>query len=136
MLNLYEKPKTTQEVYAQIAHRLNAYKRCESNPEQYAHALQPNKDSIDSLLDEFMPHGSGIDNGVTFDYEKSTEKHLIFHFAYHFMDENGYYDGWGDFTLHVTPCLWQGYDLRITGKDRNDVKDYFYQVFSSLVYSE
>src|SRR5688500_3515130 len=51
------------------------------------------QDSIDEML-KALPHGSGIDSGVTFDQHKSTPDKLIFSVPFHSMDENGYYDGW------------------------------------------
>jgi len=44
------------------------------------------------------------------------------------MNENGYYDGWTSHTVTVTPG-WNGPELRITGRDRNQIKDYLYDTF-------
>ena len=64
-----------------------------------------------------LPSGSGIDSAPKFD------------FGYHHMNENGMYDGWTDHQLVITPSLQFGFHLRITGKDRNQVKDYLYETF-------
>lgn len=92
---------------------------------------QHSQDRIDELCD-LLPHGSGIDAGVKFDSDNSKPDRLIFTFGFHHMDENGYYDGWTYHALIVTPCLQDGYKLRITGRDRNEIKDYLYSLFYEL----
>ena len=44
------------------------------------------------------------------------------------MDEHGGYDGWTEHKIIVTPSLVYGFELRVTGKDRNDIKDYIAEV--------
>lgn len=83
---------------------------------------------IETML-EALPHGSGIDDGVKFDSQRSTPEKLIFTFGFHHMDENGYYDGWSEHELIITPSLQFGYRMEITGKDRNQIKEYLYQLF-------
>lgn len=55
-------------------------------------------DRIVSILDS-LPHGSGIDSSWTVTLNKSS---LLLHNSYHCMDDNGYYDGWLDFTIRVS----------------------------------
>lgn len=43
------------------------------------------------------------------------------------------YDGWTDHTVIVTPSLRSGFDIRITGRDRNQTKEYLYEVFDSAL---
>jgi len=59
----------------------------------------------------------------------STPEHLVFHCSYHHMNENGYYDGWTDHIVHVTPSLIHGFRLRITGTNRNGIKDYLVDIY-------
>jgi hypothetical protein len=82
---------------------------------------------IDAML-KALPHGSGIDNGMQLDFENSTETRIVFKFSWHHMDENGYYDGWSDHELIITPTFGDK-DLRITGKRLGDIKDHLYQLF-------
>jgi hypothetical protein len=50
------------------------------------------------------------------------------------MDENGYYDGWTNHKLIVKPELSEsGFDLHITGPDKNFVKDYLYDLFDHIL---
>jgi hypothetical protein len=88
---------------------------------------------VDARLNELMsdaPSGSGIDSGTELDSD-STPKRLIFTFGYHHMDDVGCYDGWTDHSAIVTPNLQWGFNLRITGRDRNQVKDCLYDVFNN-----
>jgi len=83
-----------------------------------------------------LPSGSGIDSGVKFDFNASTPEKLVFTFGYHHMNENGMYDGWTEHSLIVTPSLQFGFHIRITGKDRNQVKDYLYETFQYALSEE
>jgi hypothetical protein len=83
---------------------------------------------IKDLTREFMPHGSGFDNGTEFDFSRSKPQRLVFTTSFHHMNENGFYDGWTEHTVIVTPTF-EGIELRITGRNRNDWKDYAYDVF-------
>lgn len=85
---------------------------------------------IEDIL-EALPHGSGIDRGVTFLSDKSTPTKLIFTFSFHFMDDHGHYDGWEDYTLTITPTF-GNFDMNIKGKNRRAIKDYFYDLFGSV----
>lgn len=81
------------------------------------------------LVDQ-LPSGSGIDIGPSLDEEASDpDRKLVFTFSYHHMNGHGCYDGWTDHTLIVRPSLQDGIDLRITGKDRNQIKEYLHEVF-------
>jgi hypothetical protein len=90
---------------------------------------------IKDIIDNSMPHGSGIDGENSIDMDRSTDKVLYFNFSYHFMNEAGYYDGWEDYTLVVKPAF-IGIDMRIQGKNRNDIKDYLYETFNNWLTAE
>lgn len=78
---------------------------------------------------EGLPSGSGIDRGVTFDVERSKPDRLVFICPFHCMDANGHYCGWIEFKVIVKPAF-GGFDMRITGRDRDQIKDYLYDVFN------
>lgn len=82
-------------------------------------------------LEKMLPSGSGIDCGCKIDHKNSGIKKVVITFDYHFMNEDGYYDGWGSFKLTVLPRLDGNIDMKISGKDRNQVKDYFYDLFDT-----
>jgi hypothetical protein len=113
-------------LYKRLAGTVDAYHNCIKADNDF---WEKHEELVLQLVNGCLPHGSGIDSGVIFDFEKSSGKKLVFHFSYHFMDENGYYNGWEDYTLTVTPSLISDFELRITGKNRDDIKDYFYQIF-------
>lgn len=92
--------------------------------------IKKHSDSIDEML-EALPHGSGIDQGVQFDFENSSDSKLIFTLSFHHMDDNGYYDGWTDHKLIVTPTF-GGFNIRITGRDKREIKEYLAQLFHDL----
>ena len=48
------------------------------------------------------------------------------------MSETGFYDGWTEHKVIVTPSF-AGIDLRITGRNRNDIKDHIHDCFSSIL---
>lgn len=82
------------------------------------------------------PSGSGIDNGTHFNFEESKEDKLVFDTSYHHMNEHGYYDGWTHHEIIVTPSLMFGFSLRVTGRDRRDIKEYLSEVYSHWLSSE
>ena len=120
-------------LYQELASRIDAMARCE-NTEKHEW-FKKSEDLINKIM-ETAPSGSGIDNGTTLDLDKSTGEKLIFIFGYHHMNEAGYYDGWSEHTLIVKPSLQFGIDIRITGQDRNDIKDYLYQVYEPWLNQE
>ena len=74
------------------------------------------------------PSGSGIDCGTKLDSASSPEK-LIFFIEFHHMNEVGYYDGWTQHKLIITPSLVFYYDMKITGPNRNGIKEYLYDIY-------
>lgn len=101
---------------------------------QIAQMISNNKISED-LINDFvkinMPSGAGIDSGINFNAAKSNSKKIVLDIPFHHMDENGFYDGWSDYVATVTPSF-DGIDLKITGKDKNDIKYYLHD----LIYEE
>lgn len=113
-------------LYKRFAMTLNAHQNCLKSgnkewEEKYGEKLQ-------TYIDE-LPHGSGID-GKTYLHGNSTPNKLVFYTDYHYMNENGYYDGWYGYKIIVTPSLQNDFDLKIIGKDTpNRAKEYLYEVF-------
>ena len=79
-------------------------------------------------IEKDLPRGSGIDAGTTIDREQTTRNKIVLNTAFHHIDTNGYYDGWTEHTVIVTPSF-DGIDIRITGRNRNDIKDYLHEIF-------
>jgi len=51
-----------------------------------------------NAIQEALPHGSGIDSAWHFKYRGTN---IVFTNSIHCMDENGYYDGWQDFSVII-----------------------------------
>lgn len=128
--------RTPTPLYREIAALVVARENCHKagNSEWFdAHS-----DSLAELVG-FLPSGSGIDCGTKLDLDRCKPGKLIFTFSYHHMDEHGGYDGWTEHTLSVIPSF-SGIDLHITGRDRNQVKEYLYDIYhdtlSTLVWQD
>jgi len=85
---------------------------------------------------KYLPSGSGIDAGCKVLVEESNENRLVIKTAFHHMNEVGYYDGWTHHKIIVTPSLIHGFDLRITGRDKNGIKEYLGQLFDHVLEQE
>ena len=107
-----------------LANNLKAFRSCNDEWKTI------NKQSIEKL-ETLLPHGSGFDGTMEIDVNKSKDNLIVIEFEFHFMDENGYYDGWETYKLKIIPSF-QGYNLKIVGKNRNQIKDYFYDVFYAI----
>jgi hypothetical protein len=104
--------------------------RCGKTLETHQEWFDRHEDTIERIVRDFLPHGSGVDNGVKFDFDHSTGEKLVLHTSFHHMDENGFYDGWTDHTVTVRPSLRFGFDLSVSGRNRNEIKDYLADCFS------
>jgi hypothetical protein len=112
---------------SKLSMKFQAYKNCiQSNNDEWR---DKHEDAINKML-ELLPSGSGFNAGTSFDWEKSTPNKLIFNFEYQHLAD-GYYVDWTQHKIIVTPTF-GGYSMRITGKDYEQSKDYFYDVFNSL----
>ena len=84
---------------------------------------------------ENFPRGCGIDNGTELDTGSSANR-IVLNVPYHHMDEQGYYDGWTTYRVVVKADLAWGYDMRVTGRDRNGIKGYLAELFAYELGSE
>lgn len=124
----------TTPLFQHIARSIQALKTCQQTPVN-EFGVRIHSEALEQFED-LLPSGSGIDCGTKINIEKSTAKALWLSFSYHHMNENGMYDGWSEHELVVTPSLTSNFDLRITGRDRNQVKDYLYDVYQSNLSDE
>jgi hypothetical protein len=82
------------------------------------------------LIDNHLPHGSGLDGDNAIDASECALKGRIdVHTQFHHMNEVGYYDGWTDHVISVRPAF-DGTDVRVSGRNRNDIKDYLGEIFT------
>ncbi len=81
-----------------------------------------------AALSELLPSGAGIDSGTQILVDDSTPNRIRLVTAYHHMNDAGYYDGWTQHTVIVTPGFVSSMEIKISGKDRNGIKDYIADV--------
>ena len=83
------------------------------------------EETIENIVKNQLPSGSGIDSGNKFNYEKSNGDKLVLDSAFHAMDENGMYEGWIDYNVTVKPSLMHEITIDIRGNfgNRQEIKD-------------
>jgi len=94
-------------------------------------------DKIEKIVNS-LPHGSGIDGETKFNFDMSNDDKLVINSSYHCMNDAGYYDGWIDFSIIITPD-WTGPNVVISGRFRAkyaDVKDYLEELFYNALVEE
>jgi len=127
----YASPKKTGPLYQALAILCQARLTCvESNNLEWK---EKHEQEIKELVAEWLPHGSGVDDEVVFDLERSNANKLVLRFGYHHTNEVGMYDGWTFHVCTVRPSLTNDFELKISGPNRNDVKEYLYQVFEAAL---
>ncbi len=115
-------------IFQSIAKKIQARQNC-INSKNYSKWCK-HENAILDLIKQTAPSGSGIDCGTKIELDLSNENKLVFNLSYHHMNENGMYDGWTEHQVIVTPSLTQQFQIRITGKDRNEIKDYLRETYA------
>jgi hypothetical protein len=124
---------STRTVASELSNRVVAVDNClKSNSQNW---LDKHREAIKLLVGNYLPHGSGIDNGVHFIETESTETKLVFMLDYHHMNDNGMYDGWTNHIIRVYPTF-NGINMTISGRDRNQIKEYLHDVFYTALTTE
>lgn len=129
---------------SELAMQVNRYRHCETlmrvldpssnagDSEEYINAKKNKEDAddrISAMMDD-LPSGSGIDNGIKILLDKCKDDKLFFKLGYHHMDEHGSYDGWTEHEVIVTPSFVGGFDLRVTGVNKNYIKEYLHDILN------
>lgn len=86
-------------------------------------------------LEKNLPSGSGIDCGTKIDTRDLKANQFKLTLSFHHMDENGFYDGWTDHVITVRPSF-DGIDLTISGKNKNMIKEYLYDLYYNALMAE
>lgn len=115
----------TRTIIQEIAARLIARRNCitSGNDEWLSRHT-----AVLMELQEELPSGSGIDCGTKIDLDCDNGSKVVLTLSYHHMNDSGMYDGWTEHTITVTPAF-DGIDLRISGRDRNGIKEYLHEVY-------
>lgn len=117
-----------------IASKLQAIANCgKSGNTEW---ISRHTDAVNALASEYLPSGSGFDSGTDLDWLHSKPERLVFDVAFHHMDEHGGYWCWTHHQVIVTASLVHGLNIRVTGKDRNGIKDYIAEAFEIALTGE
>jgi hypothetical protein len=124
-------------LYRKIASCLNAMENCGTN-ELGRFWIWHDRHETEAvqLVYNHMPSGSGIDCGTHIDLDRSTGEKLVFTCGFHHINQDGMYDGWTEHTVTVRPSLQFGIDIEISGRNRNDIKEYLHEVFYDALIQE
>ncbi len=121
----------TQFLYQRIAQLVIQNKNCaESNNDEWE---QKSRAELEQIAKDVLPRGSGIDCGTKIDLDASNGNKLVLITSFHHMNEDGFYDGWTEHSVIVTPDLAFGFNLKITGRDRNEIKEYLHEVYRTAL---
>jgi hypothetical protein len=121
-------------LYAAIASLLATIDRCRSN--NNVEWRDRHQDTLDAMLKRHLPSGSGIDSGSKLLEDQCKSNKLVFSADFHHMTEPGFYDGWSEHLVIVTPSLEFGAVIKITGRDRNAIKEYLHDLFHQVMFEQ
>lgn len=122
-------------LYVLLAQLVDARLRCMADGDKVEWKSK-HEDRIRALVKEHMPSGSGFDSGTGLDLDRSNGNKLVFHTSFHHMTDGGMYDGWTEHDVVITPHLAAGFTMRITGRNRNEIKDLISQSFEHSLNQE
>jgi hypothetical protein len=100
------------------------------NEPRFAEALQVSEERLKRLIDS-APWGSGFDRGTNLEIADQKAGQLRFDTAFHHIDDNGTYDGWTEHVVTVKPSLAWGFELRVSGRNRDNIKEHIAERFDS-----
>lgn len=114
---------------------------------QWVRAQSKNPDISDNAEEEIkkllalLPHGSGINGKYSDELEfisNSKSNKLVIRCSFQVMNPEGYYTRWIYYEINITPCLADGFDMRLKGNfsPDMDIKDYLDEMYYSVFDSE
>ena len=115
-------------LYREIADLLTAIDNCRRTNTSW---LARHSQSLRELKKR-LPHGAGFDAGTAI-LADSTPERIVMHASYHHMNDNGFYDGWTEHDVIVTPSLTDEISILVTGPNRDDIKEYIAEIFYSTL---
>lgn len=95
----------------------------------------PKKGKELALLQELLPIGNGIEKECVI-LLKSTEKRIVIDTAYWHPNDSYETSRWTDHQIVITPSFEGEINIRITGKNENNVKDYLHHIFHEALMKE
>jgi hypothetical protein len=123
-----------KKVYKHLVGAIAARANCEKSGN--SEWSRTHRERADALAAEHLPNGSGVDSGSQIDWDKSSAQMIVINTSYHHMNEHGMYDGWTEHQVCVTASLLFDLNIRITGEDRNEIKEYLHEIFNEALMRE
>lgn len=105
-----------------IAHAFELWARCSGA--DWRDGARTHGATIAALVAAHLP------DGAAFDYDESRVDRLIFALEFHHVDARGRGDGYTSHRVIVTPSLARGFDVSVTGRNRNDVRAHLWRTFT------
>jgi hypothetical protein len=97
--------------------------------------FDPSAKQVRSFVHEYLPSGSGLDGDIVVDFSRCNSNQVVIDVEYHHMNEVGMYTGWTNHSIVVTPSF-DGIDVCVTGKNKNDIKEYLLDLFYDALSEE
>jgi hypothetical protein len=113
-------------IASRIAHHVSAIVNCQNSGNIQWEATH--KEELAKLVKESLPSGSGFDNGTQIDRDASKADKLVFLTSFHHMNADGFYTGWTEHRVIVTPSF-SGFYVKVTGPHQNEIKTYIADMF-------
>lgn len=131
------KRKTEVPIYKFLSRKLQQIKNLEvflerSKPGDISpiqEKIQICEEELEQCIKKYLPSGSGFDAGTKL-LDASTPEKLMFRADFHHLNENGYYDGWSEHVVTVKPSLCFDIEISVSGRNRNDIKEYILDTFN------
>jgi hypothetical protein len=92
-------------------------------------------DTLRHIERECLPSVDGFHRGTTIDRDESSPVRIVFRVDYHHATKAGFRDGWTQHRVILTPAF-NGFNLRVTGKNRDEIKEVIGELFSILLCEE
>lgn len=119
-------------LYKELATAIGPLRACQAQDNTFGEKIHMH--TIDTCI-SLLPSGSGWQDGeqTKLWLDNSHADKLMFRGSFHHMDENGYYDGYTEHVITVKPSLAFDFNIRISGSNRNEIKDYLHDMFNAAL---
>ena len=98
------------------------------NVNYLARLVKSSSSQTEAFLREFGLSGSGIDRGMSINWEKTNlegrNPRITLEVPFHPMDEHGCYKAWEHTKAVLRPCMEWGYSLKVTGTRDRYLREY------------
>ena len=114
-------------VYQKLASLIQARINCAASGN--LEWFERHTEKAEEIIRAHLPHGSGFDAGVKVEWDKCNPDKIVLSTGFHHMNDGGYYDGWTEHEIIVRASLAFGFTLKVTGRDRRNIKEYIADTF-------